>query len=285
MGRSALGYNILHMQTLLKRHIALPQDHGSWVFILSPLLVGLFAGGAFTLGSFALCLAAMSAFLIRQPITVAIKAYSGRRARSELPAARFWMLIYGLIALMSVAELVYLGHAFILWLGIPAVPIFAWHLWLVSRREERRQAGVEILATGVLALAAPAALWVGRGAYDPSGWTLWALMWLQSAASIMHAYLRLNQRELKTMPDAKAKWRMGARAAAYTTFNVAAALGLSAAQIAPPFIVLPFLLQWAETLWGITHPAVGAKPVAIGVRQLIVSTLFTVLFILTWRSP
>lgn len=278
-----MGYNIFTMNAIFKRHIALPQDHGAWVFILSPLLVGLFAGGTFTLGSFALCVAAMSAFLIHQPITVAIKVYSGRRPHTDLPAARFWTFIYGLVALMSIAELVYLGNAFILWLGIPAVPIFAWHLWLVSRREERRQAGVEILATGVLALAAPATLWVGRGAYDPAGWALWALMWLQSAASIVHAYLRLHQREMKTMPDVRAKWRMGARAAAYTTFNVLAALGLSAAQIAPPLIALPFLLQWGETLWAITHPAMGAKPTAIGVRQLIVSTLFTVLFILVWR--
>jgi hypothetical protein len=108
-------------------------------------------------------------------------------------------------------------------------------------------------------------------------------MWFQSAASIVHAYLRLHQKDLKAMPDRLAMWQMGARAAAYTTFNVVAALGLSAARIAPPFIVLPFLLQWGETLWGITHPAVGAKPTAIGVRQLIVSTLFTVLFILAWR--
>lgn len=280
-----MGYNTFIMRTLFKRHIVLPQDHGSWVFILSPLLVGLSAAQAFNPASLALVVAVMAAFLIRQPLTVAIKAYSGRRSQADLPAARFWMTVYGLAALLSVAELVHLGYAFILWLGIPAVPIFGWHLWLISRREERRQAGVEILATGVLALAAPAALWSGRGSYDPAGWVLWALMWLQSAASIVHAYLRLHQKDLKAMPDRLAMWQMGARAAAYTTFNVLAALGLSTARIAPPLIVLPFLLQWGETLWGITHPAIGAKPTAIGVRQLIVSILFTVLFIATWRIP
>jgi hypothetical protein len=31
-------------QPIFVRHIALPQDHGSWVFLLSPLLIGLFAG-------------------------------------------------------------------------------------------------------------------------------------------------------------------------------------------------------------------------------------------------
>ncbi len=271
------------MPSIFKRHIALPQDHGAWVFILSPLLIGMFTSGAFTPASLALTLAAMAAFLIRQPVTTAIKAYSGRRSRDDLPSARFWMTIYGLVVLLSIAELVHLGFAFILLLGIPAAPIFAWHLWQVSRREERRQSGVEILATGVLALAAPAAFWAGRGAYDPLGWILWVLVWFQSAASIVHAYMRLQQREMKEKPTISAMWRMGARPAAYTSLNVILALGLSAAQIAPPWAFLPFLLQWIETLWGVTHPALGASPTAIGVRQLIVSTLFTILFIVIWR--
>lgn len=37
--------------SLFIRQIALPQDHGSWVFLLSPLLIGLFAGGKFSLAA------------------------------------------------------------------------------------------------------------------------------------------------------------------------------------------------------------------------------------------
>ena len=52
-----------------RRQIALPQDHGSWVFLLSPLLIGLFTGGQFSAASAALIVAALAAFLIRQPLT------------------------------------------------------------------------------------------------------------------------------------------------------------------------------------------------------------------------
>jgi hypothetical protein len=90
------------MQTIFRRSIALPQDHGSWVFLLSPLVIGLFAGKTFSAASLALVVAAMAAFLIRQPLTVAVKAYAGRRPRSDLPAARFWMVIYGTLVLLSV---------------------------------------------------------------------------------------------------------------------------------------------------------------------------------------
>jgi hypothetical protein len=64
-----------------RKQIFLPQDHGSWVFIFSPLIIGLFAGEKFTLASLSLVVASLAAFLLRQPITIAVKAYSGRRAK------------------------------------------------------------------------------------------------------------------------------------------------------------------------------------------------------------
>lgn len=277
------------MKQYFKKQIALPQDHGSWVFILSPLLVGIFAGGDFSPATFSLIVAAMSAFLIRQPMTAAVKTFSGRRPKTDLPAARFWLLVYGLIAALALLGLILDGFGYILYLAVPGIPVFAWHLWLVSKRAERRQEGVEVIATGVLSLAAPAAYWVGIREYDAFGWWLWALTWLQSAASIIYAYLRLGQRELE--PDqASAKsrsdwWRMGSRAFLYTSFNLVFSLGLGVANLIPRFIFVPFLLQSAETVWGIQNPAVGWKPTRIGIRQLIVSILWTVLFIWVWRTP
>ena len=273
----------LTTRSLLRRHIALPTDHGSWVFLLSPLLIGLFAGGRWTPAVVPLVVAALAAFLLRQPVTIAVKAYSGRRSRSDLPAARFWILIYGLIGLLAVAILFALGFWYLLVLALPAAPVFGWHLYLVSRREERRQLGVEIVGSGVLALAAPAALWVVHGYADPRGWWLFALTWFQSAASIVHAYLRLEQRELIIAPELPMRLKMARRALLYTTFNLLAVIAFSLAGYLPRLLPLPYALQWAETVWGTLRPAIGVRPTLIGVRQLIVSSLFTLLFILTWR--
>jgi hypothetical protein len=282
----------MHTSSYFRKHILMPQDHGSWVFILSPLLIGIFAGGRFDLALFSLVIAAMATFLIRQPVTILVKVYSGRRPKSDLAAAYFWVAIYSIIILFALTALVFMGFGYILYLAIPGVPVFAWHLWLVSRREERRQAGVEIIATGVLSLAAPAAYWVGVGRYDHTGWWLWILTWLQSAASIVYAYLRLEQRNLSVTStlnklsqraERREMWKMGSRAFAYTTFNLAASLTLGIASVLPRLIFIPHLVQWAETMWGIFHPAAGWKPTRIGIRQLIVSTLWTILFIITWR--
>jgi hypothetical protein len=76
---------------------------------------------------------------------------------------------------------------------------------------------------------------------------------------------------------------MGRRALLYTSFNLILSLFAGLAGFLPRFIFTPYLLQWLETLWGITHPAVGIMPTRIGLRQLLVSTLFTILFVLFWR--
>jgi hypothetical protein len=269
---------------LFRKHIAVPQDHGSWVFILSPLLIGIFASRTFTPASLSLVIAAMAAFMLRQPAATLIKIYSRRRSRDDLPAARFWFLAYAVIALIALTALILNGFGDLLYLAVPGIAIFAWHLWLVSKREERRQVNVEIIATGVLSLAAPAAYWVGVNHYDPTGWWLWGLVWFQSAASIVYAYLRLEQREQVKGPERSGMlWKRGWRAALYTSFNLASVLILGLINVLPRFLFLPYLIQWLETMWGITHPAAGWKPTRIGIRQLIVSTLWTVLFIWTWR--
>ena len=265
-----------------RKQIFLPQDHGSWVFIFSPLLTGLFLGGKFTIASLSLVIASISAFLLRQPLTIAVKAYAGRRPKSDLKAAGLWMVVYGLIALLALSGLIRAGFAYLLYLVIPGIPVFAWHLWLVSRREERKQINVEIIATGVLSLAAPAAYWVGIGHYDGLGWWLWILVWIQTAASIVHAYLRLGQRELAEIPTMDKLWKMGFRAFAYTTFNLVFTLGLGIASVLPRFLFLPYLIQWGETLWCIFHPAIKWKPTQIGIRQLVVSIVWTILFIAAW---
>jgi hypothetical protein len=266
----------------MRRSIAITNEHGSWVFLFSPLLIGIFAGGQWSTPLLYLSIGVLAGFLMRHPIVILVKIHAGRRPRRDLKEAWFWTTTYGLIALAMVVGLAVRGYAYLLYLAIPGVLVFVWHLWLVSRRAERRQAGVEIVAAGVLALSAPAAYWISAGEPDAVGWWLWGLTWLQSAASIVYAYLRLEQRPWKEMPDVKTRLRAGGRALLYTSFNLGLSVILAIGGWFSPWIFAPYLLQWGETLWGTLHPAIGWKPTKIGMRQLIVSSLFTVLFILAW---
>ena len=267
----------------LRRHIALPAEHGAWVFILSPLLIGLVTGGKWKPAVIFLIVAALAAFLIRQPIMIAVKSYSGRRSSRDLPAAWLWMAVYAFMITGSIARLVLSGYTYILYLAIPGIPVFLWHLYLVSKRAERRQVGVEIVASGVLALTATAAYWVAVGDPQPTGWLLFILCWMQSAASIVYAYLRLEQRELSSLPNQAQKISMGSRTLLYTSFNLVGITLLAYFAILPRLLPLAFAIQWLEAIWGTFYPAIGWKPTRIGLRQLVISIFFTLLFILAWK--
>ena len=74
---------------VMLRHVAVPNEHGSWVFLFCPLLIGLFAGGKFHSGSLLLVGASLAAFMLRQPITILVKILSKRRPRTELPRSPY----------------------------------------------------------------------------------------------------------------------------------------------------------------------------------------------------
>lgn len=268
---------------LFKAAVFWPQDHGAWVFLLSPLLIGLYAGKKTHRDLIVLVLGALATFLLRQPVTTLVKIRAGRRSREDLPTALVWTLFYGIAALIAFSILIIRGYFFLLYLIPPALLVFGWHLYLVSKRAERRQAGVEIVASGVLALAAPAAYWMGRGSIEWTGWALWLLTWLQSAASIVYIYVRLEQRGMIVRPTPAELLRVGRRAMLYAAFNLALSAAAGLTDLFPRWLFLPYLLQAIETLWGILNPAIGVKPTRIGLRQLIVSAVFTGLFILVWK--
>jgi len=67
--------------TVFRKHIALPINHGSWVFLSSLLIIGLFAGESWTTVSLCLFIASLAAFLMRQPLSIVVKIHSGRRSR------------------------------------------------------------------------------------------------------------------------------------------------------------------------------------------------------------
>lgn len=268
---------------IFRKSIAITNQHGSWVFLLSPLVIGLWVGNSWSVSTVYLVAAALAGFMVQHPLTILFKAYTGRRSKRDFPSAFFWTAVYALIGGFAGIGLIIQGFSYLLILAVPGLIVMIWYLYLVYLRAERRQLGIELVASGVLALAAPAGYWVGVGAPDPLGWWLWVLTWLQSAASIVYAYLRLEQRELDQTPDLKKQIKMGTRAFAYVSFNLVAAGLLAGFDLLPDWIFIPYLIQWLETSWGITNPAVGKKPTQIGFRQLFVSVLFTLAFIITWN--
>ncbi len=68
---------------LLRKHIVLPQQHGSWALWLGPYAVGVGVAGAWNAALLWVTLATLGAFLALQPLTILVKIAAGRRAVPE----------------------------------------------------------------------------------------------------------------------------------------------------------------------------------------------------------
>jgi hypothetical protein len=264
------------------RHVLLPAEHGSWAFLVMPLAVGVCAGRRWTVASLYLVVAALAAFLVRQPVMRLVKVATGRAPRAESRAHLVWIALLALVGGGHVAGLVLRGFAHVLWLAVPAVPVLAVWLWLVARRQERRQVAIEILGAGALALSAPAAAWVGWGTPDPLGWVLFGLVWGHTAFMVVLAHLRLTQREWPGVPPLVERLRAGRPALLLAGAELVAALGLAAAAIVPRGTIAPYLLQAGVAAWSTLDPAVAWMPRRIGWHLMAVVLAFTLTFLATW---
>ena len=266
----------------LRKHFAIPSEHGAWAMWLGPFVTGLGIAWRFNPSILWALLAMLLLFLARQPMIILAKAWSGRRSRDDALPALIWLAIYGGLAVIPVALLVESGRSALLWLALPALPALAWQLWLITRRAER-QMTVELAGSGALALAAPAAYYAATGHFDFVALSTWLLCWLQSAAAIVYVYLRLEQRRLLAIPARQPQWAMGRCAVMYHIFNFAASVALSAFRILPPLVPLAFAAMLAEVIHGTFHPAVGVKPQVLGFAQVGATVIFVVLLVLAYH--
>lgn len=267
----------------LRKKYVVPSEHGSWVWWMGPFLVGLVAGGSPHGGVAALFVAALAAFLLHQPAAVAVKALVGRYPRTDLRPALTWLALLSAVGAAAVPCLVAHDEARALVYVVPGAALFAWHLRLVARREERRHTGMALLSGGALAFAAPAAYVVAGGTDAATPWVLWALCAAHTAASIATVYLRLDQRAWKARPGPAAEL-----AAARSTFvahavAVATAAAVVATGLARPAVLLPFALAAADGVWAARRPSIGARPARVGIHQLVVDVAFAVLVAVLWR--
>jgi hypothetical protein len=250
---------------------------------MGPFVVGVAAGGHPGSDLLALLVALLAGFLLHQPASLAVKAVVGRRPRAELAPALVWCGIYALLALAATPFLVAAGHAVVLGLLAPGAGVFAWHLALVARRAERRQFGVQLLGSGVMALAAPAAYWVAGGTRYPEPWVLWSLCWVQSAAGIANVYLALDQRSWKAVGSVRTRLAAGRATLGLHLLGLALALAFTASGHAPRATFAAFLLPLFDAVDTVARPRLGARPSAAGIRQLVVIVLFVAGMFVVWR--
>ncbi len=267
---------------ILNKHFFIPMEHGAWIWLLGPLFIGAAAGGKPDGDLILLIFCALIAFLIRQPVTLIVKVNAGRRARRDLLPALVWITVYTVLGSLGVWKLAQAGYGQLLWLAVPGIPIFAFYLWLIWRRKERRQWQLELIGAGALALTAPAAYWISGGVSDDVAWTLFLLTWLQSAASIVHVYIRLEQRILKESHSLGWHFNKALPSLGFHAFNLAVSGVLVAFAMVNWWVLGAFLLMLFCSLAGVIRPACGYRPSKIGIQQLVASLAFVLIMMLAY---
>ncbi len=263
---------------LLRKHLIFPPEHGAWIWLAGPFVVGAVAGEAWSSDIVLSAAAALAAFFARQPATLLVKILKGRRSRRELGPVLFWLVADGGLAGVLATWLALRGYTQILWVALPALAVLGWTLWLTSRRAERGQTGVQIVAAGVLSLTAPAGYWAAAGSAQGLPWLLWGVMWFQAAASIVLVRLRLTQRSWSQAGSLSFRMAKGWRALLYNGFNgLAAVVGWAVFQAWSGWLVLGFSIMLVDTLDSVLRPPLGSRPSAVGIRQGISSAIFVAL--------
>ncbi|MGE5137938.1 MAG: YwiC-like family protein, partial [Rudaea sp.] len=248
------------------KQYVLPAEHGGWFLWIGPFLLGALAAEHYTFDLLWLLLLIVAVYLSRQPLIIIVKALTGRRARAEaVPAVKAFAAIAAVGAALF-AVLLLRGHWGLTLLALPAGPVLAAQLWLVSQRKER-QIGIELFGSGVLALSATAAYWVSVGSTDSTGWWLWLLSWLYNASAIVYVYTRLVQRRWNLVPPWSVRWQNGIRTLLYAGFNLALTFVLAAAGLLPGFVVVAYAFALLHFAYGIAFPCVHARPTRVGIEQ------------------
>lgn len=251
--------------TVRWKSVALPAEHGGWGFLLEPIALGLLVAPSFA--GVLLGLAALGAFLMRQPLKVALidRRRGKYYARTRL-AERFALLYGGLAALCMLAAIGSVGFGVVLPL-ILAAPLGMIQLVYDARSDSRNW--LPELA-GAVALAAVASSIALAG-----GWTrapiavLWAIQAARDIPSVLYVRARLRLEHGKAVPSVPTLAAHGAA--------LAASGGLYVAGFVPLLTVIAAGVLFVRAAYGLSKYHRPTMPKVIGLQELGYGTMMVVM--------
>lgn len=258
------------IQSIRLRLIALPTEHGGWAFLIAPILTGLWVRP--TVAGGWLSLAALGAFLTRQPLKLALSDWrSGKRYPRTVWAERFACLYATLSLLAAGIALWVTEHAF--WLPLVlATPLLLGQLVADLRRQSRTLIAELAGTTALQSIAAALVLAGGQTLAAALG--LWGILALWALTSIVYVRTRLRL----------ARDQAARRLPVYLVHISACALVVGGAWLG----LVSWLVAAASGLlairaWiGLLPHSLHTPTAIIGVQEIVVALLTVVLVATGW---
>lgn len=250
------------------RQIIVPTEHGSWSFLLEPLIGGLII--AFSVGGLWIALMTIGAFLCRQPVKVLILDRRGLRNRQRAQWAFLFLVIFGSAFLIGLAgALVYAGSKPLLPF-VAVLPLIALQIINDALRKSREFIAEISGATAISISSMAIAIAGGQSlAFAAALWTVFVGRFIPTVIYVRNRLLlEKGKRYLRTIP-----------LIAHVTAALIVAWLIYLGLVPRLVFVVMALLLW-RTINGLSPNRKKLKAMQIGVRELllgIISLLLTVI--------
>ncbi len=223
---------------------------------------------------------------IRRPS--AVFAAAGRRRGQQ--ETWLWLGVYLLLTAAGAVPLLEVYHRWdLLTVGGLAAGLFAVHALLLllpaRKRLDRSQWG-EILAVGVLALAAPAEYVVVTGHLDGMAWCLWATCTLYFSSSVFFVKMLLGAVKVKGPFGWRQRWQVGRDSVLYHLLMAVVIAGVALVHgdwgaLLALFTFLPVIVRAG---YGWSRLSRVLPPLRrVGVGETLYAVWFSLFFVLSLR--
>jgi len=229
----------------------LPREHGAWVMLAVPLLLGNILAPSWHPRSLLLILAVFSGFLARHPLSYLIKTRSRKRASRRKHQHTQWFLIYTSFSMLA-------GGILLLVYRLDGILVFALVMLLCLALDMlyvslRKSMSVQAESIGVfgLALCAPMSMYVASGQVSMEGFLLGMLVALYFVGSIL--YIRLKARRQPRMPAPTEFWPRCLAASDALLYHLVAFVFVVAFAVTgwlPLWTPVAFLPVTLKAIWG-----------------------------------
>ncbi|GAB4161328.1 MAG: hypothetical protein Fur0021_34410 [Candidatus Promineifilaceae bacterium] len=275
------------LKAIFVKRLIIPGEHGAWVWLLVPFLVGGLVASELSqpaanagLALLLVGLGGLSAFLLRQPAAAWQRMKQGKGNRDLAPLAAGWSLGFATAALLCFASLLALGRTALLSLVAAGSGIFLLYLYAARLgRAGTRALWMEAAGAAGLSLMAPAAVIAVTGQMLPAAWGLWGVLAAQNVLAVLYVRLRLadtKNRPAGSRPVAR-RLVMAAHVVGALLVGIAGILGWI-----PLLSLVPFLAFCLRAWWAAAQPRPVPDVRRFGFLELGIAVLIGCWFILSY---
>ncbi len=245
----------------LWRRVVTPTEHGGWAFLGEPLLLGLLV--AFSGAGACLALAALAAFLARQPLRLALADRRKGKRYPRTTVAESALVLLAVVAAAAALAALGLARGPVHLALVPVALLAAAALGFDLQRRAREAAAELIAALALGGMASAIAL---AGGIEPDiAFGLWAVLAARALPSILYVRARLRlDRGVKANP-ARA---LAAHGIALTVLPV-----LAARHVVPWLAVAALVLLAARSIYGLSPARPRWNTAQLGVSEIVLGLI------------